>query len=197
MKRITLSNHTADQLRSAQQAREAKFQALGNEYNSAVIKIRERKQSAYLALREAWKERRVWGTMWSLGKLIVVQFSVTPAPPVRPPATDKERVWLAGNKGEQSVSLHLQQQLNDSWTVIDGYRGDKGEIDQIAVGPDGMAAIEVKYVNGTVHCNGDYWFRDKYDKYGNLVEQEVPIGIRKGAAQASDRISRRIFCNDF
>jgi hypothetical protein len=27
---------------------------------------------------------------------------------------------------------------------------------------------------------GDLWFRDKYDKYGNLVEQGLPVADRRG-----------------
>jgi hypothetical protein len=34
-----------------------------------------------------------------------------------------------------------------------------------------VVAIEVKYRNATVHCDGDDWRFDKYDNYGNLVEQ--------------------------
>ena len=35
------------------------------------------------------------------------------------------------------------------------------------------AKIEVKNLNATVHIDGDRWRADKYDRYGNLVEQRV------------------------
>ncbi len=74
----------------------------------------------------------------------------------------------------------LTHQLNDAWTVIAGYRNRSGEIDLVAVGPEGIAAVEIKYLNGVVSCEGDLWFRDKYDKYGNLVEQGLPVADRRG-----------------
>ena len=52
-----------------------------------------------------------------------------------------------------------------------GYRNKLGEIDHLLFGPGGLVAIEVKNINGTVHCEGDKWRVDKYDRYGNLVEQ--------------------------
>ena len=44
-------------------------------------------------------------------------------------------------------------------------------------------------MNGRVSCNGDSWWRDKYDKYGNLVETNVPITDKRGrgpSAQVND-----------
>jgi hypothetical protein len=40
--------------------------------------------------------------------------------------------------------------------------------------------MEVKFVNGKVFCDGDKWWRDKYDNYGNLVETAVPIADKRG-----------------
>ena len=37
----------------------------------------------------------------------------------------------------------------------------------------------MKNLNATVHVDGDRWRADKYDNYGNLVEQR-PIADRKG-----------------
>jgi hypothetical protein len=63
-----------------------------------------------------------------------------------------------------------------------GYLNNKGEIDLVAVGPSGIVAMEVKYLSGVVHCNGDQWNRDKYDNYGNLVQGGVPIRDKGGRA---------------
>jgi Nuclease-related domain len=51
------------------------------------------------------------------------------------------------------------------------YHNRGGEIDHLLVGPSGVFAIEGKHRNATVHVNGDRWTYDKYDRYGNLVEQ--------------------------
>ena len=103
--------------------------------------------------------------------------------PQRPPhgeTSDEERRWQAGNEGERRVTAHLSNLLNDDWTLISGYRGPGGEIDQILIGPRGVCALETKYLNGTVFVRGDEWELDKYDNYGNLVESGRYIEDRRG-----------------
>ena len=79
---------------------------------------------------------------------------------------------------------------------MNGYHNPGGEIDKILVGPLGVLAMEIKFVNGAVSCDGDRWWRDKYDKFGNLVESAVPIADRRGrgpSAQvnnATDRLQK-------
>jgi hypothetical protein len=95
-----------------------------------------------------------------------------PAPPDLLTATsDDEAKLAAGVKGEQSVTDALGRSLNDDWVLLRGYRNRYGEIDHVLLGPDGLAAIEVKYINGTVHCDGDRWRVVKFDNYGNQVEE--------------------------
>ncbi len=67
--------------------------------------------------------------------------------------------------------------------MLRGYRNQAGEIDQLLLGPRGLIAIEVKNLNATVHCDGDHWRADKYDKYGHLVDQH-PITDRGGRSPA-------------
>ncbi|HJY95153.1 MAG TPA: nuclease-related domain-containing protein, partial [Streptosporangiaceae bacterium] len=55
----------------------------------------------------------------------------------------------------------------------------RGEIDHLLLGPKGLFAIEVKNINATVSIDGDRWRADKYDNYGNLVEQRE-VTDRKG-----------------
>ena len=103
--------------------------------------------------------------------------------PARPPpgeSSDEEQMWQAGNEGERRVVAHLSSLLNDDWTLISGYRGPGGEIDQILVGPRGVCALETKYLNATVFVRGDDWEIDKYDNYGNRVESGRPIEDRGG-----------------
>ena len=42
----------------------------------------------------------------------------------------------------------------------------------------------MKNLNATVHVDGDRWRADKYDNYGNLVEQR-PIADRKGRSPSA------------
>lgn len=83
-------------------------------------------------------------------------------------------------KAKSACGDHLSRLLGDEWTLIMGYKNPKGEVDQILVGPSGVFALEIKFINGTVHCDGDRWWRDKCDRYGNLVETNVPIADKRG-----------------
>jgi Nuclease-related domain len=74
-------------------------------------------------------------------------------------------------RGEQKVALHLSEALGDEWLLVRGYRNRGGEIDQLLVGPMGVIAIEVKHRNATVHCDGDRWWFEKFDRYDNRVEK--------------------------
>jgi Nuclease-related domain len=85
--------------------------------------------------------------------------------------TDEERRLAAGIAGERLVADELGRVLGDDWLLMRGYRNRLGEIDHLLIGPAGLVAIEVKNINGTVHCEGDQWRVDKYDRYGNVVEQ--------------------------
>ena len=105
---------------------------------------------------------------------------LAPARPERMESSDEELVWQAGNEGERRVASHLSSLLDDDWTLISGYRGPGGEVDQILVGPRGVCAMETKYLNGTVFVNGDSWKLDKYDNYGNRVESGRAIEDRRG-----------------
>ena len=73
----------------------------------------------------------------------------------------------------------LGRALNADWTLFRGYRNRRGEIDHLLLGPKGLFAIEVKNINATVSVDGDRWRADKYDNYGNLVEQRE-VADRKG-----------------
>jgi hypothetical protein len=85
--------------------------------------------------------------------------------------TDEQLRLAAGIAGERQVADELGRALGDDWVLMRGYRNRLGEIDHLLFGPGGLVAIEVKNINGTVHCEGDKWRVDKYDRYGNLVEQ--------------------------
>ena len=85
--------------------------------------------------------------------------------------------------GEQSAETALGRVFGDDWVMLRGYRNHAGEIDQLLLGPRGLIAIEVKNLNATVHCDGDHWRADKYDKYGHLVEQ-YPVADRGGRSPA-------------
>ena len=116
-----------------------------------------------------------------------------PSRPRQASAGKSENIWNAGKEGEDRVAAALNGVLGDDWTLFRGYRNPGGEIDQVLVGPPGVVAIEVKYVNGKVHISGDKWTRDRYDNYGNLVERGASMsdaGGRSPSAQLNAAASR-------
>jgi len=180
VKFLKLSDHTGQQIDRAEQNREAEYQAQLAKYKDALARIQLRKENASNALRSAWHVGRLakivsCGWEWLSSRLAPI-----PPSPVKAQADRQEIVWAAGKEGEEIVLQALAQQLSDAWTVVAGYRNRMGEIDLVAIGPEGIAAIEVKYLNGLVYSEGDSWYRDKYDKYGNLVEQRLKIADRRG-----------------
>ncbi|WP_284155522.1 nuclease-related domain-containing protein [Sulfuricystis multivorans] len=95
----------------------------------------------------------------------------------------------SGLEGESRLDDFLRSRLDDTWTIIAGYRAHEGEIDRILVGPKGVFAFEVKNVGGIIHCDGDRWWRDKTDRRGNIIERDVPIadnGGRSPSRQIND-----------
>lgn len=79
-------------------------------------------------------------------------------------------IWLAGKEGERKVEKRLSQRLGHKWTLLSGYKSHKNEIDHLLVGPPGVCALETKNHNCIVYIRGDDWEFEKYDRYGNVVE---------------------------
>ena len=180
MQKIILSDHTTAQLNAAQQERQRQYHVRLFSYNEAITKHDERKVQARVRLSEAWNQRHIWETLSGFFKMIGAYVIRKPSRPIMQGAGDQEKIWSAGNEGEKKVENFLSSNLDDQWTLINGYKNGKGEIDQILVGSRGVFAIEIKYSNGTIFCDGDRWWRDKYDQYGNLVETNKLIADKRG-----------------
>ena len=171
MRVVLLSDHPGDLLKRAKLRGDKQQQRAMKEYESAL-----RRHKAEVRKAEAERDKARTSRRW-LGWLRAV-FAVRRArrqAPVPPQATgaptDEESKLAAGVEGEQFVADELGRTLDDDWVLLRGYKNRRGEIDHLLLGPGGMVAIEVKNINGTVHCDGDSWRVDKFDRYGNLVEQ--------------------------
>jgi hypothetical protein len=176
---VELSNHPGDLLDDASRRRAAAEKHALSVYRDALIRYRARVQTIKVKRDRARAQRR-WGTWLRLAFAGWKEKRGVPRPPI-PAAghTDLEEKLMAGIAGEQLVAAELGRALDDDWTLLHGYRNRRGEIDHLLLGPQGLFAIEVKNLNATVHVDGDRWRADKYDNYGNLVEQR-PIADRKG-----------------
>jgi hypothetical protein len=170
MRSIELSDHAGDMLARSRQASQARADqryrrdlAAHEKYVAEAGKRRDaaRAQGRLLA-------RLRWGlTAWLRGR------RRAPRPPVAVALTDDEGALEGGVRGEQEAAGQLGRKLNDAWVLIKGYRNPRGEIDYLLLGPGGLFAIEVKYVNGTFSITKERWRYVKFDRYGNAVGEGV------------------------
>ncbi len=176
---VELSNHPRDMLNDASRRREAAGEGALSRYEDELTQYRARIQAVRVKRDRARAQHR-WGA-WL--RLAFAAWTSKRRMPRRPALvtepTDTEERLKAGIAGEQLVAVELGRALDDHWTLLRGYRNRRGEIDHLLVGPRGLFAIEVKNLNATVQIDGDSWQADKYDNYGNLVEQR-PIADRTG-----------------
>jgi hypothetical protein len=110
-------------------------------------------------------------------------------PPVPPKAAGRDAdgglgALDGGAEGEREVSDVLNRTLGNDWTLFKGYRNARGEIDYLILGPAGLFAVEVKYVNGTFRITPARWTYVKIDRYGIAHEEHV-------LADAGDRPPHR------
>jgi Nuclease-related domain len=179
MRVIELSNHPGDMLHDVSLRRQATQKRAQARYEDALIQHQARVQTIRVQ-RDRARRQHHW---WTWLRLIVAVWAERRRAPGTPGPyagdSDTEEKIRAGIAGEQLVAAELGQALDDDWTLLRGYRNRRGEIDHLLLGPRGLFAIEVKNLNATVHIDGDSWRADKYDNYGNLVEQR-PVADRKG-----------------
>lgn len=182
MKLITLSDHSAEQENVEREARQQRYDHARSEWSMLLDARRQRISGHRRELLQAIRQLRPLMALGSLFKWMGASLSSEPAPPVHDIPSEQERRWASGHAGENRVRSRLAGLLNDEWTAVAGYRNRGGELDLLVVGPSAVVAIEVKYLNGVVHCTGQEWTRDKYDKYGNRVEQGLPVKDKNGRA---------------
>ena len=180
MRVIELSNHPGVMLHDLAVRRHAGQRRAQARYEDALIQHQARVQTIRVQRARA-RQNHQWLTWLRLIVAIWTERRHAPAKPAGPQGndTDTEEKIRAGIAGEQLVAAELGRALDDDWTLLRGYRNRRGEIDHLLLGPKGLFAIEVKNINATVSIDGDRWRADKYDNYGNLVEQRE-VADRKG-----------------
>jgi len=181
---VELSNHPGDMLDHAARRRVAAEQRVLAVHEDELVRYHARVRAIEVK-RDRARARHSWWAWLRLSVAAWKEKRTLPRSPVSSTGhagegrTDLEEKIRAGIEGEQLVATELGRALDDDWTLLRGYVNRRGEIDQLLVGPRGLFAIEVKNLNATVHVDGDRWRADKYDNYGNLVEQR-PIVDRMG-----------------
>jgi len=196
MRLLTLSNHTQHQVFAAAKRRESEFESGIESYKQQIQRRSAKSAGLRQSAAQAWDDGQYFAWFGFQFSRLLHAMSPMPTPPRKAQASRDEVVWQVGSEGEQRAIHALSSRLTDEWVAISGYRNPGGEVDLLLVGPPGVMAVEIKYLNGEIHCDGDRWWRDKYDRYGNLVETALPIADRRGrgpSAQvnaAADRLQR-------
>lgn len=179
MRIVELSNHPQALLRQAAERRleeraaeEARHRSVVETHRSEIARLDDERARA--------RAERRWWTWWKLRSALRGAKRDMPRPlgPAPGPSSSEYAV-AAGMEGEALLERHLAPLLDDRWTLLRGYRNRRGEIDHILLGPTRAVAIEVKHRNATVHCDGDEWWFEKFDRYGNLVDQGA-LADRRG-----------------
>jgi hypothetical protein len=179
MQVVELSNHPGDMLTDASRQRVAAEKRARSGYEHALTQHQARVQTVTLQRNRARAEHRWWAWLRLSFSVWAERRRVPRRPVTGSEPSDAEEKIRAGIAGEQLVAVELGRALDDDWTLLRGYRNRRGEIDHLLLGPRGLFAIEVKNINATMHIDGDRWRADKYDNYGNLVEQR-PVADRRG-----------------
>lgn len=180
MKQLTLSNHANKKLNELQKERKQRDQSRLEQHEKDIKHLNEKINNKYQDISDAWIDQQYLLSVVSLFIWLFYKFTPSPIKPFVEIASQQENIWQAGSDGEELAESKLLNIFNDDWTLISGFHGYNGEVDQIMVGPYGVFAIEIKNINGSISCESDNWTKDKFDKYGNLVERDVPIRDKGG-----------------
>lgn len=179
MRFIALSDHPGDMLAEVRRQRAASGGKAEERYRRLLAAREERIRQARGRRDKARAERNLLSRVrWGL----IVWWRQLARPPrqatVLAPSHGEEAI-LGGIKGEQEVVDVLGAALDDAWVLVKGYRNRRGEIDYLLLGPGGLFAIEVKYVNGTFAVTREQWRYVRYDNYGNQVGEGLLQDARR------------------
>jgi hypothetical protein len=173
MRVIPLSDYAGQELARARHEREAAQARSQERYQRELAAYHRSRRDARARRDQAgpWWRPFAW-VRWAL-TLRRIERASRPRPPVVSAPDADEAAREAGVYGEQEVADVLGGALDEAWALVKGYSNARGEIDYLLLGPGGLFAVEVKYVNGTFTITRDRWSYVKYDNYGNPVEHRV------------------------
>lgn len=182
MRLMVLSDHVAD-MRAVRQSPGSRT---AGEYRRELAAHRTWVAEAVERRDLARARRRPFAWLWWMFESRRRLRAAAPAPPTaaRRQADAELGALDGGAEGEREVADVLNRTLGNDWTLFKGYRNARGEIDYLILGPSGLFAVEVKYVNGTFRITPERWTYVKIDRYGIAHEEHV-------LADAGDRPPHR------
>lgn len=171
MRIVHLSDHPNDLLRDVRARQRKAQEQVHGDYAQRLARHQARIQELR-GWRDDARRRYRWFTWLRAVLMVWAEKARSPRlQAVHTGSSDQEEILAAGMAGERRVEGDLGRALDNAWVLFRGYHNRGGEIDHLLVGPGGVFAMEGKHRNATVHVDGDRWSFDKYDRYGNLVEQ--------------------------
>jgi len=124
---VELSNHPEAMRRKARQGHAASGDRARARFEDALTRHRGRVQAARDWRDQARGEHRWWAWLRRTFALLREQRRVPAPPAAATRAADREGILAAGIAGEQTVMAGLGRVLDDSWTLLRGYRNRRGE----------------------------------------------------------------------
>jgi energy-coupling factor transporter transmembrane protein EcfT len=90
------------------------------------------------------------------------------------PFTTKYRTWNQGAKGEELVAKGLKT-LGDGYFILNDVMlpDEKGNIDHVVLGKNGIFVIETKNHKGFITCEGDVWEQKKIGRGGSQYRGNI------------------------
>ena len=85
----------------------------------------------------------------------------------------KKSIFEIGLKGEKALRDHLREILTDEHTVLYNVPAEKGDIDCIIIGPDGLYAIEAKNHKGVITYADSSWKQVKRSRNGSFHTESL------------------------
>ncbi|MGD0662933.1 MAG: nuclease-related domain-containing protein [Syntrophorhabdales bacterium] len=196
MKTVVLSDYVQERLQQNDAAREGRYMEAVKSYEADVQAKQDVLDGMRLKRDVAGAERQHLKVIKYFLGVLWASYGVHAArrgKPFKESPGLEDHILEVGHEGEDALHKTLGSVFDHSWTLLCGYHNPGGEIDSILVGPGGIFAMEIKNKKGIVHCDGDRWWRDKEDAYGNLVRRDEPIedkGHRGPSRQVNDPADR-------
>lgn len=109
-------------------------------------------------------------------------------------AYKKYTIWFKGNEGERIVRRALEP-LNNNYYLINGIviQGNRGDIDHIVIGPNGIFVLETKNYSGEISCIGDKWKRQKVGRGG--TPYDIKIGSPSNQVKRNAKMLKDLLIN--
>jgi len=85
----------------------------------------------------------------------------------------KKSIFEIGLKGEKALRDHLREILTDEHTVLYNVPAEKGDIDCIIIGPEGLYAIEAKNHKGVITYADSSWKQVKRSRNGSFHTESL------------------------